>query len=466
LSDDLHWLDLGTVASRIASGALRSRDVLEETLSRIARLDQHLNAYISIFSDRALVAADRADAARKRGDALGPLHGVPIGIKDIFEISGEVMTAGMPSRVAQRATRTATVVRRLEAAGAILIGTQNVAEGVFGEYLPPYGLPVNPWDAGRWAGASSGGSAVAVAAGLCYGAVGSDTGGSIRMPSAVNGATGLKPTWGRVSRHGVFELAATLDHIGPIARNAADAARLFDVIAGLDPDDPTSRNDPVPSLTALLHQGVSGMTVGLDFIWIEEGVHPAVSEAVLDCARLLEQQGARIVPVSLPVLNDVVDIWYDVCAAQTARAHHESFADHANSYSAALSAIIRHGQAMPATILQEAQIRRMDYSGRLIRRLSEVDLVAIPVLPFEPPTLAQTRQMDRALIDALHRFTCPFTLSGAPCITFPGGFTRGGLPLAVQLVAKPLAEPTLVQAAHAFQRTTSFHLACPPELVP
>lgn len=457
MSTPLHWLDLRSIAALIAAGDLSARQVVEDCLARIARLQPRLNAYISIFADKALAEADCADALRRRNGRLGPLHGVPIGVKDIFAIAGQRMAAGMPSRALHVCTDTATVIRRLQQAGAIVIGTQNVAEGVFGEYLAPYGPPVNPWAADLWPGASSGGSAVAVAAGLGYGAIGSDTGGSIRMPSAVNGVTGLKPTWGRVSRHGVFELAGTLDHIGPIARNAADAALLYDVIAGPDPLDPTSLAGPVTPLSAALGQGVAGLTIGLDPAWIEEGVAPEVSATVHAAARVLQEQGAILRPVSLPALPDVVDIWYDICASQTARVHAENFARHSETYSAALSAIIRHGQTQPEANRKRAQDRRTAYSASLIAALSQVDLVAIPVLPFAPPSLAQTQNMDRSLIDALHRFTCPFTLSGAPCITFPGGQTAKGLPLAVQLVATPLAEDRLVRAAHAFQTMAAQH---------
>lgn len=435
----------------IAAGDLSARQVVEDCLARIASFQPRLNAFISVFAEEAQAEADRADALRRQNGRLAPLHGVPIGVKDIFAIAGKRMTAGMPSREHQVCDHTATVIRRLQHAGAIVIGTQNVAEGVFGEYLPPFGPPVNPWGADLWPGASSGGSAVAVAAALCYGAIGSDTGGSIRMPSAVNGTTGLKPTWGRVSRHGVFELAATLDHIGPIARNAADAALLYDAIAGSDPLDPTSLDSPVSSLSAELGQGVAGLTIGLDPTWLEEGVAPEVSATIYAAARMLQEQGAKLLPVSLPALPDVVDIWYDICASQTARIHAENFARHSETYSAALSAIIRYGQTLPEAGLRLAQDRRAAYSASLIAALRQVDLVAIPVLPFAPPSLARTQNMDRVLIDALHRFTCPFTLSGAPCITFPGGQTAQGLPLAIQLVARPLAEDRLIRAAHAIQ---------------
>lgn len=461
LAEGVTARDLVSVAAEIGRAALSAQEAVSACLARIHSLNPSLNAYINVFSDRALAKARHADEVRARGEILGPLHGVPLGIKDVFEAEGQVMTAGMPSRVNARATTTATVVRRLEAAGAIILGTQNVAEGIFGEYVPPFGAPLNPWAADRWPGASSGGSAVAVAAQLCFGAIASDTGGSIRMPSAVNGTTGLKPTWGRVSRAGVFELAATLDHIGPIARSAADAALLFDVIAGPDAADPTSMDETPPRLSGALSGTVAGLSIGLDPRWIEVGVDAEISKAVMSCASELQRLGARLVQVELPALPDVVDIWYDVCAAQTALVHQAHFAAHSSSYSSALAGIIGHGINMSATTLQRAQARRNDYAGRLNRALAVVDLVAIPVLPFEPPRLAQTAVMDRAMIDALHRFTCPFTLSGAPCITFPGGFTLNGLPLAVQLVARPRAESVLLSAAHAFQGVTDFHLRRP-----
>jgi amidase len=450
VSANLHWLGLETVAARIASGDISARAVTEASLSRIARLNPHFNAYIHVFAEQALAAAKAADATLKSGKSPGPLHGVPIGVKDIFEIEGEITTAGLPFRSAYRAASTATVVKKLRAAGAVVLGAQNVTEGIFGEYVKPYGAPVNPWNAAAWPGASSGGSAVAVAAGLCFGAIASDTGGSIRMPSAVNGTTGLKPTWGRVSQDGVFELARTLDHIGPIGRSAADAAVLLDVIADAD-------NTAQGSYRATVQDGVAGMTVGIDRSWIETGVDQTVSDVVMSCTAQLERLGARLVPISLPQSEDIVDIWYDVCAPQVARVHRQSFAAHGESYSPSLAAIIRHGLDMPASTVETAHAKRASYSGELNRALSDVDIVAIPALPFPPPPLEKTQNMNRAMIAALHRFTCPFTLSGAPCITFPGGFGPDSLPIAVQLVARPHAERALLRASYAFQRVTDFH---------
>ena len=244
----LHYLEIVEVAERLRDRTLSSVELTTAMLERIAGLDSKLNSYIRVTGELALSLAETADREIAAGDYRGPLHGVPIALKDIFDLAGFPTTAGMPLRHEGEATEDASVVRRLKQAGAVILGKNNLTEGVYAEHRDRYGPPVNPWDATRWPGASSSGSGVATAAGLCFASIGSDTGGSIRLPSAANGVTGLKPTWGRVSRHGVFELAATLDHIGPIARSAVDAGLLLGVLAGADPLIRRLRNGRCPTL--------------------------------------------------------------------------------------------------------------------------------------------------------------------------------------------------------------------------
>jgi len=253
--EDLCYADLVEVGQRVQARRLSSVEVTQAVLDRIARLDGRLKSYATLTADLALAQAKQADAEIGRGTIRSPLHGVPIAVKDLCHTKGIPTAAGMPIHKDYRPERDATVVARLREAGAVLLGKLQMTEGAFAQHHPSMAAPVNPWSAAHWTGASSSGSGVATAAGLCFGALGTDTLGSIRFPSTMNGITGLKPTWGRVSRAGVFALAESMDHIGPMTRSAADAAALLGVIAGADADDPTATQDPVPDYLGGIGEG-------------------------------------------------------------------------------------------------------------------------------------------------------------------------------------------------------------------
>lgn len=462
MDTDLHRLSLTRIATLVSAGDLSAARVTRAALDRIDRLNLDLRAVVTPMDDLAMAAAHEADRRRAAGGALGPLHGVPITIKDMFDIAGQPTQAGMPLRAGNVAKTTATAVTRLQAAGAIVLGKANVAEGVYGTYLEPFGEPVNPWNPKFWAGASSGGSGVSVAAGLGWGSLGSDTGGSIRMPAAVNGVTGLKPTWGRVSRHGTFELAGTLDHMGPMARSAEDAARLYQVMAGRCDEDPTSLLEPVGDVLGELSAGIVGLRIGRPVNWLTDGVATQILTALEATLAVLADLGAEIVDTHLPDDTGLVPAWHDVSTAQIALVHAESFAAHGDRYSPALSAAIRHGQALRATTLQAAQTLRATFAGRLRRGFDHVDAVLLPVFPFEAPTRAAMAAMDDATIFALHRFVCPFTMSGAPALAFPAGLDDNAMPVGLQLIGPHLAEGLLLRIVHAFQSNTDHHRRIPP----
>ena len=263
-TDDLCLLDLVEIGRRVQARQLSSVAVTQAVLDRIERLDGRLKSYVTLTADVALAEAAQADGEIARGAIRGPLHGVPIAVKDLCNTKGIPTSAGMTIHKDYRPEHDATVVTRLREAGAVLLGKLKLTEGAFGAHHPSIDPPINPWSAAHWTGVSSSGSGVATAAGLCYGSLGTDTLGSIRFPSTMNGVTGLKPTWGRVSRSGVFALAQSLDHIGPIARSAADVAAMLGVIAGPDPDDPTAFHEPVPDYLAGIGQGVRGLRIGID----------------------------------------------------------------------------------------------------------------------------------------------------------------------------------------------------------
>ncbi|RYF33611.1 MAG: amidase, partial [Comamonadaceae bacterium] len=281
----VHFSSLLDVGRQIQSRSLSSVEVTQQMLSRIAAVDSSLRSYATQMPEQAMAEARRADAEIASGVARGPLHGVPLAVKDLFWTADAPTGHGMTIHKDFRAKEDATVVRRLRGAGAVLLGKLHQTEGAFADHHPALPPPINPWGETLWPGASSSGSGVATAAGLCFGALGTDTGGSIRFPAAANGVTGLKPTWGRVSRYGAFELAASLDHVGPLARSAADAAAILSAIAGADPLDPTASQQPVPDYLATMTRGVSGLRIGIDRGWTIERVDGPTSVALTEATQ-------------------------------------------------------------------------------------------------------------------------------------------------------------------------------------
>ena len=275
---DLHHCELVEVGQRIQKRDLSAVEATQAQLDRIARLDGKLKSYAHVMGSSALEQADAADKEIAKGKVRGPLHGVPIAVKDLCWTQDAPTAAGMKIYRNNRPGEDATVVTRLKEAGAVILGKLQLTEGAYADHHPDIDPPRNPWDATLWPGASSGGSGVATAAGLCYGSLGSDTGGSIRFPSAVNSVTGLQPTWGRVSRYGVFELAATLDHIGPMARSAVDCGAILGAIAGADPKDPTAVLEPVPGYLTNLNGNLRGTRIGVDRRWSSEGIDAAAAK--------------------------------------------------------------------------------------------------------------------------------------------------------------------------------------------
>jgi amidase len=299
---------------------------------------------------------------------------------------------------------------------------------------------------------------VATAAGLCYGSLGSDTGGSIRFPSAANGLTGLKPTWGRVSRYGVFELAATLDHIGPMARSAADAAAILGAI-GADGNDPTALQDPVPDYLAAIGKGLGGIRVGVAPAWVEGAADAVTRQAVASVVEIVRGFGADVREIRFPDVGQLVKDWFPQCGVETAVAHEATYPVRKDEYGPALSGLIDLGRALTGLEYQKIILRRKDFSGRLAALFQTVDLLLLPAQGFASPTLAKMATLgeDAALMTALLSFTCPFDMSGSPTITLPCGFAETGTPVAFQFVGPHLSEELLCRAGYAFQQATDWH---------
>ncbi|MGQ3124940.1 amidase [Variovorax sp.] len=457
----LHFQSLTEVSGLIQRGALSPLELTRAMLARMDELDPRLHAFALPMAESALQDARRAEAEIAAGHHRGPLHGVPLAIKDIFWTAGAPTAAGMAIHRDFVAHEDATAVRRLKDAGAVILGKLTLTEGVYAEHRPPYAQPTNPWQASLWSGASSSGSAVAVAAGLCFGALASETGGSIKLPSAANGVTGIKPSWGRVSRHGVFELAASLDHVGAMARSAADAALILGAIAGADPCDPTSAPGPAPDYRAALERGVRGLRIGIDPAWTRHEVDPATALALEAAVEVLVGEGALAQSVRLPDGSDMIWDWFGVCAVETALAHEATYPARAAEYGPALDSLLKTGHAMTGMEHQRLLRRRDAFARALDAVLERVDVIALPVLSFQVPTLERMARVDDDLIAGLHRFTCAFNMSGHPGIVLPCGSGPARAPIVFQLVGRRFAEDQLFAAAHAFQRVTGWHQVRP-----
>ncbi|WP_348647298.1 amidase [Aestuariivirga sp. YIM B02566] len=455
----MHYLDMTELGRHIARREISSLEATQALLARIAKLEPELHAFALVTADRALDQARAADAEIARGIHRGPLQGVPIAVKDLCWIAGAPTGAGMAPGLRRIATEDATLVRRLKQAGAVLIGKTELSEGAYSDHHAAITPPSNPWNADYWTGISSSGSGVATAAGLCYGAIASDTGGSIRWPAAANGVTGLKPSWGRVSRHGVAELAASLDHIGTMARSAKDAGLLLGVIAGSDDRDPTALQDPVPDYLSLADDGVKGLRIGIDADWNTADVNDETASMIANAIATFTALGAEFVAIRMPDVTQAIADWTPNCAIEAAVAHEATYAKHKDQYGAILSAVIETGRALSATDYQKILLRRAEFRGRVNALLTTIDVMLTPVQPFAPLTLADIQSLGAqpALIAKLQRYTCPFDMTGHPTITLPGGFTAQGLPMGFQLVAPHLGEARLVRAGAAFQSVTSWH---------
>ncbi|MDB5826126.1 MAG: putative amidase [Variovorax sp.] len=456
---DLHYLELLDVAKLVQSKELSSVEATQAQLDRIGELDGALKSYVTVMADSALADARTADAEIAAAKPRGLLHGVPIAVKDLCWTKGVKTAAGMTIYEDFVPTVDGTVVKKLREAGAVILGKLQMTESAYADHHPSISPPINPWNAAHWTGVSSSGSGVATAAGLCYGSLGTDTGGSIRFPSAANGLTGLKPTWGRVSRYGAFELAATLDHIGPMTRSAADAGAMLGVIAGADVDDPTASLLPVPNYVAEMTQGIKGLRVGIDSKWTSDGVDEPTKQVLAAAVAAVKALGGEIREVSFPDPAQAIEDWFPLCGMEAAVVHEKTYVEHKAEYGPGLASIIELGLAQKGTDYQKIVLHRLDFAGRVKAMFEDIDLLLVPATGIASPTVDRMAQMgtDPDLISAVLRYTCPFDMTGSPTITLPGGFTPGGMPVAFQFVSRHFEESLLVRAGWAFQQTTDWH---------
>jgi len=452
-----------------AARSLRRREIspVELTrviLARIDRLEPRLHSYITVLPERALERARVAERELSAGIDRGLLHGIPIGVKDLC------FTKGIPTTCASRVLAgwipsiDATVVARLEAAGAVLLGKLNMTEFAMTGYAPSLPIPRNPWDPARHTGGSSSGSGVATAAGLCFASLGTDTGGSIRNPSAWCGVVGLKPTYGRVSRHGIFPLGMTLDHVGPMTRSVADAAAVLQVIAGEDVNDPTSLAAPVPECSEALLRGVRGLRIGIDERYMSEFVHPTVVAALFAALDVLKRSGADVVPVSLPAVGDVLEAWSVICAAEAAAAHEATYPTRADDYGPTFRSFLEYGTRLSGRDYAQAHVLRVEFARRVQRIFERAEVFACPgaFMQAPPADAIDPYGPFSPAIAPFMRFTGPFNFSGNPTLSVPAGFSDDGVPHGIQLVGPLLGEATICQVGHAYEQATQWNRRRPP----
>ena len=468
-TEPLHYLSLEEIGRRIESREVSPVDLTERMLERIAAVDRSLKGYATVMREDAMAAARAAEEEIRAGRYRGPLHGVPVAVKDLCYTKGVRTMGGTTVREDFVPDVDATVVSRLRDAGAVLLGKLNLSEGAGAGYNPARDVPLNPWNPDRWPGMSSSGSGVATAAGLCYAAIGTDTGGSIRFPASANGVVGLKPTYGRVSRFGVMVMADSLDHVGPIGRTVADVAIMFDAIAGRDPNDPTSLEAPTQAFKELTTD-IRGVRIGLDREYALTGTDSGQAAAIDSALQVLRGLGATIVDVRVPDLSGVLEMWSAICGSEMVAAHAATYPSRASEYGPYLREFLAGGARVTPQQLAAVRQRREEFTARFTAVLETVDAIAGPAGgdPAWPITHAiqvgSLPNYHKAWSSAAPRsaeFTMPMDLAGVPAICQPCGFSGDGLPYSIQFTGGRLGESMLCRIAHAYEQATEWHTRHP-----
>ena len=462
----LHYQPIAQTAALIRARQLSPVELAQTYLDRIAALDDTLGSYITVMRDRALAQARRAETDIQAGIYKGALHGIPIAVKDIINTKNTLTSAGSRALADNIPDHDSAIIQRLDAAGAVLLGKLNLSEFAIGGTIDhPYGTPRNPWNTDHTAGGSSSGSGVAVAGGLCAAALGSDTGGSIRGPAAFCGIVGLRPTYGRVTRHGVIPMCWSMDTIGPMTRSAADCAILLAAIAGRDPRDPTSSDAPVPDYAAALapEPDIRGLRIGLPTEMLDfDGLHDEVRQALTRAVSVLEELGASAREVSLPTSAHSGAVFLTTADVDAAAYHADRLKTHGDLYDWSTRARLESAALTPAAAYIRAQRARALITAELHAALSDHDALILPSGPVPAPTIAASTgrpggYYQGSLDMARRRYTSPAALAGMPAISLPCGLSQTRLPIGLQIIAKPFAEPLLLRLAHAHERATAWH---------
>ena len=465
-----HKLGIAGTARLIEAGEVSPVEVTEALLARIDQLNGDLNAYISLYPDQALEAARAAEAEITAGRYLGPLHGIPLAVKDLFRVNGMRRTCG--SRAFQEGpdVADATSVARLREAGGIMLGMLNLHEFAYGPtgINPTFGSARNPWNVERSCAGSSSGSGCAIAAGLALGTLGSDTGGSIRLPAAVCGIVGLKQSYGLTSREGIFPVSDSYDHGGPMAHSIEDAAIMLGAIAGPDRLDPSTRDARVGDYRALLGAPIRGKRIGVPANFFFDDLFPDIEERVRAAIALLEELGAEIIEIELPFMEDAVAAWTLIAGAEAYNVHRKRLEQHGVMMAESVRKRLSYSKGIMADDLVKAKKIETRVAVEMANLLDQVDIIATPTAPlqavdvetgdlqFEGETYSGPRQLGR--LARLASFT------GQPALALPCGFTRDEMPVSLQLMGGWWRDGELLQVAHAYEQASEWWRMWPPAL--
>lgn len=459
--DELAFAGIAELAPKIRTKEISPVELTEMMLARIERFDPRLNSFITVTAEAARSAARAAEAAIMAGDWLGPLHGVPVAVKDLYATRGVRTTFGSPLFADWIPDLDAAAVEQLERAGAVLLGKTNLHELAYGTTSanPHHGAVRNPWKTDHHPGGSSGGSAAAVAAGLAFAALGSDTGASIRQPAACCGIVGIKPTFGRTSKYGALPLAWSQDHVGPLTRTVADAAILMQALAGFDARDPCSVRCEVPDFGAALERGIEGARIGVARAFFFEHCDPEVVRAVEAALEVLEDLGAKLEEVDLPGSEAAYIAATITIAVEGAAYHAADLRARPELFGEEVRASLEVGALYRGTDYVQAQRLRRHLMDETMRCMTDLDAVVMPTSPV-PATPISGSSPEHAMLRP--RNTLPFNALGLPALSVPCGFTAAGLPVGLQIVGRAWDEAGVLRVAHAYERATEWHRRRPP----
>ncbi len=461
---ELASLTLAEAASLVKSGDVSPVELVNASLERIEAVNDDLAAFISVFSKEARQVAKAAEMMALAGHDLGPLHGIPVALKDNIAVRGLRTTAGSKVLADWLPDHDATVAIRLRQAGAILVGKTNMHEFAWGGTSdnPHYGTVRNPWNTERFPAGSSGGSGASVAARACYGAIGTDTGGSIRLPSAINGIVGIRPTYGRVSNHGIIPLAWSMDTAGPMTRTVEDCALMFGTLAGHDPKDPTSARIPVPDYGADLRLGVAGLRIGVVPGYFFHHLQPPVLTAVTQAIDTLVAQGAQVTEVDIRHIHGNISAQLTIESAEPSTYHQRWLRERPDDYGEDVRGLLEIGEMLLATHYLQAQRYRSLLRSEFMNAFRRVDVFICPTLPFTATRIGEMKVViengvEEDMLSAIMQFTGVPSLTGLPALNVPCGFDPDGMPIGMQIIGRPFDEATLFRAGAAFQEATDFH---------
>lgn len=462
-SEPIYYMTLTEISGMIKAQAISSTELTQLMLNRIAAIDKNLNSFITVIGESALRSAKERDEELKAGKYRGPLHGVPIGVKDLLFTIDAPTTGGHAFRKDFVPTYNSTVINKLQEAGAVILGKLNLTEGAMGGYNPAFKIPINPWGPYH-PGESSSGSGVATAAGLCFGSIGTDTGGSIREPALVNGIVGLRPTYGRVSRYGVLPLSESMDSVGPITRSVEDAAMMLEAIAGYDPNDPASLEIEIPEITVSLRSGIEGVRIGVDEVYIREGlVDPWLSSSILAAVEELAKLGAQIVSIKLPGKKEEWEAaWNTICGKEVVIAHKETYPSRRNEYGNFFRDFLDYGNSITDEQYEAALKYRENLSNQFKEVFLHVDAIATPTggmpgVKSDKVMYGPMAGWDQYLPEFGWHFTELANIVGLPALAMPCGMAQKGAPPGMQLMGNKLSEALLCRIGYTLEQATNWN---------